>query len=220
MASRAKELGMDALAISDHGVMFGVMEFYFECKAKGIKPIIGVEAYVAPNGHLKKSGREENETYHLLLLAKDLEGYRNLCTLSTIAALEGHYYKPRIDHDLLRQYGKGLIGTSACLGSEVCQELLAGKYDSAQYLAGMYSEIFGPGNFYIELQDHRLREQAAIRDGLVPDSGERQASRRATLHPDGKAADRFGPDALRDRRVLFEVARGDGRTVQGLPGSP
>lgn len=167
LVARTKELGMDALAISDHGVMFGVMEFFFECKKKGVKPIIGVEAYVAPNGHLRKSGREEKETYHLLLLARDLEGYRNLCKLSTIAALEGYYYKPRIDHDLLRQYGKGLIGTSACLGSEVCQELLQGKYDKAQYLAGMYAEIFGPDNFYIELQDHRLPEQAQIREGLL-----------------------------------------------------
>ncbi|MBI5708085.1 MAG: DNA polymerase III subunit alpha [Armatimonadetes bacterium] len=167
MVSRAGELGMDSLAISDHGVMFGVMDFYFECKKKGIKPILGVEAYVAPNGHRKKTGREENETYHLLLLAKDLEGYRNLCRLTTIAALEGYYYKPRIDHELLKQYSKGLIGTSTCLGSEIDQELLKGTYDKAQYLAGMYKEIFGEGNYFIELQDHRLKEQAEIREGLL-----------------------------------------------------
>lgn len=167
MVSRAKELGMDSLAISDHGVMFGVMEFYWECLKKGVKPILGVEAYVAPNGHRKKSGREENETYHLLLLARDLEGYRNLCKLSSIAALEGYYYKPRIDHDLLREHSAGLIGTSACLGSEICQELLGGRYDKAQYIAGQYKEIFGEGNFYIELQDHRLAEQARIRDDLL-----------------------------------------------------
>ncbi len=167
MVGRAKELGMESLAISDHGVMFGVMEFYMECKAAGIKPILGVEAYVAPKGMLKKTGREENETYHLLLLAKDLEGYRNLCKLTSIAALEGYYYKPRIDHDLLRKYSKGVMGTSACLGSEVCQELLKGNYDQAQYIAGMYSEIFGEGNFFIELQDHRLPEQAAIKDNLI-----------------------------------------------------
>src|SRR5256714_12036966 len=154
MVGRAKELGMDSLAISDHGVMFGVMEFYFECKKQDVKPIIGVEAYVAPKGMLKKTGREENETFHLLLLAKDLEGYRNLCKLSTVAALEGYYYKPRIDHDLLRQHSKGLIGTSACLGSEICQKLLKNEYDQAQHLAGMYSEIFGEGNYFIELQDH------------------------------------------------------------------
>ncbi|MEA2554585.1 MAG: polymerase subunit alpha, partial [Fimbriimonadaceae bacterium] len=166
MVARSKELGMDSLAISDHGVMFGTMEFYFECQKQGVKPIIGVEAYVAPKGMLKKTGREENETYHLLLLAKDLEGYRNLCKLSTIAALEGYYYKPRIDHDLLRQHSKGLIGTSTCLGSEVCQHLLKNEYDKAQYLAGMYAEIFGEGNYFIELQDHGLPEQRAIYEPL------------------------------------------------------
>ena len=167
MVARSKELGMDALAITDHGVMFGVMEFSMECHKKGIKPIIGVEAYIAPNGHLKKDGKEENETFHQLLLAKDLEGYRNLCKLSTIAALSGYYYKPRIDHDLLRQYSKGVIGTSTCLGSEICQELLKGDYSRAQYLAGMYAEIFGEGNYFIELQDHRLPEQAQIREPLL-----------------------------------------------------
>jgi DNA polymerase-3 subunit alpha len=167
MVAHAKEMGMDALAISDHGVMFGVMEFYMECQKAGVKPLLGMEAYVAPNGLHKRTGREENETYHLLLLAKDLEGYRNLCKLHSIAALQGYYYKPRIDHDLLRKYAKGLIGTSACLGSEVCQHLLKGQYDKAQYLAGMYSEIFGDGGFYIELQDHRLKEQAQIREDLI-----------------------------------------------------
>jgi DNA polymerase-3 subunit alpha len=167
MVKRAKELGMDSLAISDHGVMFGVMEFYMAAKKQGVKPILGVEAYVAPNGHEKRGGRVDNESYHLLLLAKDLEGYRNLCQLSTIAALQGYYYKPRIDHDLLRKYSKGIIGTSTCLGSEVCQALLNDEYDRAQYLAGMYAEIFGEGNYFIELQDHRLAEQAKIREPLI-----------------------------------------------------
>lgn len=166
MVAHAKNLGMDSLAITDHGVMFGVMEFYLECQKYSLKPILGVEAYVAPKGMGKKSGREENETYHLLLLAKNLEGYRNLCTLSSIAALEGYYYKPRIDHDLLRKHSAGLIGTSACLGSEVCQELLKGNYDAAQRIAGMYAEIFGEDNFFIELQDHRLPDQAIVREPL------------------------------------------------------
>lgn len=167
MVKRAKELGMESLAISDHGVMFGVMEFYMECQKAGIKPLLGVEAYVAPRGHKLKAGGEEKSTYHLLLLAKDIEGYRNLSKLSSIAALEGYYYKPRVDHDLLRQYSKGVIATSACLGSEVCQHLLKGDYDKAQYTAGMYSEMFGEGNFFIELQDHRLKEQALIKDNLL-----------------------------------------------------
>ncbi len=167
MVKRAKEMEMDALAITDHGVMFGVMEFYMEAKKAGIKPLLGVEAYVAPQGIQHRKGEGEKSAYHLLLLAKDLEGYRNLCKLSSIAALEGYYYKPRVDHDILRAHSKGVIATSACLGSEVCQELLKGNYDKAQYIAGMYDEMFGHGSFFIELQDHRLPEQAQIRDGLI-----------------------------------------------------
>ncbi len=167
MVARAKELGQSALAITDHGVMFGVVEFYAECQKKGIKPLIGMEAYVAPNGRLNKAGREENQTFHLLLLAKDADGYRNLCKLHTVAALEGFYYKPRIDHDLLAQHAKGLIGTSACLGSEVCQFLLKGQYDEAQKRAGFYKEIFDQDSFFIELQDHRLMEQARIKPDLL-----------------------------------------------------
>ncbi len=108
MVARAKELGMDSLAISDHGVMFGVMEFYLECKKASVKPLLGVEAYVAPGGYQKKGRGEEKDSFHLLLLAKDIDGYRNLCKLSSIAALQGYYYRPRIDHELLRQHSKGL----------------------------------------------------------------------------------------------------------------
>lgn len=172
MVKRAKELGMDSLAISDHGVMFGVMEFYMECQKAGIKPLLGVEAYVSPHGHKAAKVAEGKSTYHLLLLAKDVEGYRNLCKLSSIAALEGYYYKPRVDHDLLRAHSKGVIATSACLGSEICQHLLNGEYDKAQYTAGMYKEMFGEGNFFIELQDHRLKEQAQIKDDLIKISRE------------------------------------------------
>jgi DNA polymerase-3 subunit alpha len=172
MVKRAKEMEMSSLAISDHGVMFGVMEFYMECKKAGIKPLLGVEAYVAPQGIDQKKGDGEKNAYHLLLLAKDLEGYRNLCKLSTIAALEGYYYKPRVDHEILRAHSKGVIATSACLGSEVCQELLKGNYDRAQYIAGMYDEIYGHGNFFIELQDHRIPEQARITPDLLKISRE------------------------------------------------
>ena len=172
MVARAKNLGMESLAISDHGVMFGVMEFYMEAKKEGIKPILGVEAYVAPQGIQNKKGDGEKNSFHLLLLAKDLEGYRNLCKLSTVAALEGYYYKPRVDHEILRKYSKGVIATSACLGSEVCQELLKGNYDRAQYIAGMYDEMFGHGNFFIEIQDHGLAEQRRIMPDLVQISKE------------------------------------------------
>ena len=167
MVKRAKEMEMDALAITDHGVMFGVMEFYMEAKKAGIKPLLGVEAYVAPQGIKNKKGDGEKSAYHLLLLAKDLEGYRNLCKLSSIAALEGFYKYPRVDHEILQAHSKGVIATSACLGSEVCQELLKGNYEKAQKIAGMYDEIFGHGNFFIELQDHRIEEQAAIQDSLL-----------------------------------------------------
>ncbi|MFO0045045.1 MAG: PHP domain-containing protein, partial [Armatimonadota bacterium] len=167
MVKRAAELEMPSLAISDHGVMFGVMEFYMEAKKKGIKPLLGVEAYVAPRGLDKKDGRADRENFHLLLLAKDLEGYRNLCRLSSIAALKGFYGKPRVDHDLLRQHSKGVIATSACLGSEICQELMKGDYAKAQYTAGMYADIFGQENFFIELQDHGIPQQQEIFEPLM-----------------------------------------------------
>jgi DNA polymerase-3 subunit alpha len=167
LVRRAKELEMPALAISDHGVMFGVMEFYMECRKQGVKPILGVEAYVAPQGISKRGERAGKEYFHLLLLAKDLEGYRNLCRLSTIAALEGFYVKPRVDHDILREHAKGLIATTTCLGSEVNQLLLKGQYDQAQYTAGMYAEMFGRENYFVELQDHGLEEQRITNEGLI-----------------------------------------------------
>jgi DNA polymerase-3 subunit alpha len=167
MVRRAKDMEMSSIALTDHGVMFGIPKFYAEAISAGIKPILGVEAYVAPQGISFKKGDGEKSAYHLLLLAKNLEGYRNLCRLSSIAALEGFYGKPRVDHDLLRKYSAGVIATSACLGSEICQSLLKGETEKANYLAGMYAEIFGPDNFYIELQDHGLPEQLQIRDELI-----------------------------------------------------
>jgi len=167
LVRRAKELDQPALAITDHGVMFGVVEFALECQKQGIKPILGMEAYVAPNGRHNKAGREDNQTYHLLLLAKNLDGYRNLCKLHTAAALQGFYYKPRIDHEILREHAKGLIGTSACLGSEICQFLLQGDYNRARDRAAMYRDMFDEDSYYIELQDHRLPEQAQIRADLI-----------------------------------------------------
>lgn len=167
MVKRAKEYDMPALAISDHGVMFGCMEFYFECKKQGVKPIIGMEAYVAPGGYKNKAGREEAQSYHLLLLARNEEGYRNLCKLHSVAALEGFYYKPRIDHELLKAHAKGLIGSTTCLGSEINQHLMRGEYDKAQYIAGMYKEIFDEGCYFVELQDHGIPEQHVCNEGLL-----------------------------------------------------
>ncbi len=167
MVARAKELEMPALTISDHGVLFGAMEFYFSCQKAGIKPIIGMEAYVAPGGIKNKVARGEQQYYHLLLLAKNMEGYRNLCKLHTIAALEGFYYKPRIDHDLLRQFSKGLISSSTCLGSEICQALLKNNYNQAKSIAQMYKEIFDDGSYFIEIQDHGIPEQAQVNKDLI-----------------------------------------------------
>ncbi len=167
MVSRAKELGMPAVAITDHGAMYGVMEFYAECKKQGVKPIIGMEAYVAPQGRHVRTGRKEGNSYHLLLLARNRTGYLNLCKLSTLASLEGFYHYPRVDHTALREYAEGLISSTTCLGSEVNQYLLAGDFSRALDTAAMYKDIFGPENYFVELQDHRLKEQAAIRGGLL-----------------------------------------------------
>ncbi|MBS1716094.1 MAG: DNA polymerase III subunit alpha, partial [Armatimonadetes bacterium] len=167
VVKRVKELGMPAVAISDHGVMFGCMEFYFECKKQGVKPILGMEAYVAPSGIASRGSREDKDSYHLLLLARNEEGYRNLCRLHTVAALEGFYYRPRIDHELLKKYSKGLIGSTTCIGSEVNQLLLQGRYDEAQHRAGMYKEIFDEGCYFVELQDHGLPEQKQMNEGLL-----------------------------------------------------
>lgn len=165
MVSHAKGMGMDALAITDHGVMFGAMSFYSSCVSAGIKPIIGMEAYVAPLGVHKKETPEERENCHLLLLAANNEGYKNLCKLHSMAALQHFYRKPRIDRDLLRDHAKGLIGTSACLASDICQAIMKHGIDRARDLAAEYREIFDEGHFFIELQDH-----AGLQRGQLPDS--------------------------------------------------
>ncbi|MBX3096524.1 MAG: DNA polymerase III subunit alpha [Fimbriimonadaceae bacterium] len=167
LVRQVKELNMPAVALTDHGVMFGAMEFYDACRSQGVKPIVGMEAYVAPNGHLSKKGREEDSTYHLLLLARNAEGYRNLCKLHSIAALKGFYYKPRIDHDLLREYARGLIATTTCLGSEVNKLLAEGDYEGALNRAAMYKEMFDEGCYFVELQDHGIDLQKKCNEGLV-----------------------------------------------------
>ena len=170
LVKRAKALGMDALAISDHGCMFGVIEFYNECRKEGIKPIIGMEAYLAPGDCRERStpgGNPGEAAFHLLLLAQDLEGYRNLVRLSSLAYREGFYYKPRIDKAALRQWNKGLIATSACLGGEVCSALLRRDAKTARHIAETYLEIFGPDRFYIEVQKQGLKEQDDVNPELV-----------------------------------------------------
>ncbi len=162
MVQRAAELNMEALAITDHGNLFGVLEFYSEAKAAGIKPIIGMEAYIAPKDHtLRKQVAGESTSYHLVLLAKNQTGFRNLLKLSSIAYLEGMYYKPRIDKNLLRQYSEGLIATSACMKGEIAYKLRQGEREKAIKLIEEYQDIFGD-DFYLEIQNHYIPDEAAV----------------------------------------------------------
>lgn len=157
---------MPAVAISDHGALYGVIDFYNACQSAGIKPIIGCELYLAPR-RMRDRTRQDQTSYHLLLLAKDATGYRNLLRLSTMAHLEGFYYKPRVDKEALRQHADGLIATSSCLAGEIPDALLKGDYARARQLVNEYCEIFGRENFYIELQDHGLPEQRTVNEGLL-----------------------------------------------------
>lgn len=165
---RAKELEMGALAISDHGTMYGVIEFYKEAKKRGIQPVIGCECYVAPRKLTDKTAKVDTKPNHLVLLAKNLVGYKNLMKLTTIAHLEGYYYKPRIDKDILRQHSEGLIALSACLHGEVANAIININVDAAKKAALEYEEIFGKGNFYLELQYYdNLPEQKLANEQLV-----------------------------------------------------
>jgi DNA polymerase-3 subunit alpha len=165
LVSRAKEWDMGAVAVTDHGVMFGAIEFYYECMKQGVKPIMGCEVYVDPKGHTRREGQGGN--YHLLLLAEDEEGYRNLVKLVSIANVEGFYYKPRVDYDLLSKYSKGLIASSACLAGEVPSLILSGRYDEAKEKALLYRDIFGEGNFYLEIMSNGLSEQAVANKHVI-----------------------------------------------------
>ena len=164
LAAAAQEMGMDSVAITDHGVMFGCVEFYNACNAAGVKPILGCEVYVDPNGHTCREGKGQN---HLILLAENEEGYYNLTKLVSIANTDGFYYKPRIDHDLLARYSKGLICSSACLGGEIPQLIMSGDIEGAERRAGMYSDIMGKGNFFLEVQSNSIPEQALVNKTLV-----------------------------------------------------
>lgn len=172
LANRAAELDMPALALTDHGVMYGVVDFYEQCKERGIKPIIGCEVYVAPRARTGRNPKLDNFQYHLVLLAKDITGYRNLLKLVSKGFLEGFYYKPRVDRELLAEHREGLIALTACLGGEIPEYIRAGQLDKARETACAYREIFGPDNLYLELQDHGLRDQKPVNEFLVQLSGE------------------------------------------------
>ena len=172
LVSRAKELGMNSLAITDHGAMFGVIDFYKECKKQGIKPIIGCEVYTAARKMTDKEPDKDKHQGHLILLAKNNTGYKNLIKIVSMGYIKGYYYKPRIDKDVLRQHSEGIIALSACLAGKIQNRLLNGDYKGAKEEAAELLDIFGKGNFYIELQDQGLEEEAAIRPKLMQISRE------------------------------------------------
>lgn len=172
LVERCKELGMDSLAITDHGVMFAAVDFYELCKKNDIKPIIGCEVYCAKNSRFDKDGKKDADCYHLILLAKNNEGYKNLMQLVSKASVEGYYYKPRIDKELLSQYHEGIICSSACLGGEIPQYLMNNDYESAKNLALWFDGIFGRGNFYLEIQNNGILEQLEVNKDLISISKE------------------------------------------------
>lgn len=166
LVSRAKELGMTHLAITDHGNMYGAVDFYKECRKQGIKPIIGCEVYVAPRTRFDKDKTLDKEYNHLILLVKNETGYKNLIKMVSAGFTDGFYFKPRIDRDLLEKYHDGLICTSACLAGEIPQKLLQKDYDGAKREALWFNDIFGDGNYYLEVQDHGIPEQKIVLDGI------------------------------------------------------
>ena len=156
---KAAEFDMPAVAVTDHGNLFGAIEFYQEAQRAGIKPIIGCEAYVAPRSHKEKASSLRDAAYHFTLLAENEMGYRNLVKLITTAHLDGFHYRPRIDKELLARHSAGLIGLSGCLAGEVNSAIQANNIEKAKQAAAEYRDILGAGNFFIELHDHGLEEQ-------------------------------------------------------------
>ena len=173
LLDRVKELGMDSIAITDHGNLYGAVELYKKAKAKGIKPIIGAEIYIAFEGMRQERPGIDDTRYHLVLLVKNQEGYENLVKILTAAHLEGYYYKPRVDEEFLVQHARGLIALSACLTGKIPRLITTGKLREAKETAQHYQEIFGPGNFYLELQRHpHIAEQETANKGLLKISQE------------------------------------------------
>ena len=162
LIKRAQELNMPAMAITDHGVMYGAVDFYKACKKAGIKPIIGCEVYVASRTRFDRQAGLDDSSYHLILLVKNETGYRNLSKLETLASLEGFYYKPRVDRELLAQYHEGLIALSGCMAGEVAQKILQEDLDGAREAALWYKDTFGAENYYFEVQNHGIHEQMQI----------------------------------------------------------
>lgn len=172
VVSRAVELGQKSLAITDHGVLYGAVAFYKECKANGIKPIIGCEVYVAPRSRFHKVHGVDSERYHLILLCKNETGYKNLLKLVSSSWVDGFYTKPRVDRDILEEHHEGLIALSGCLFGEVAQKILQRNYDEAKQTAQWYKEVFGEGNYYLEVQNHDMVEEKEVLDGVLDISRE------------------------------------------------
>lgn len=166
LVKRAKELDMPALALTDHGVMYGIIDFYEVAKAHEIKPIIGCEVYVVPRNRFEKSSRKEDAPYHLVLLAKNNEGYRNLMRLVTLGYFEGFYYKPRVDKELLAKHHEGLIALSGCISGEIAKLIIGRKEDEAKKVALELRDIFGKENFFLEIQNQHLKEQKIVNEVL------------------------------------------------------
>lgn len=165
LVARVKELGMDSCAITDHGSMYGVVDFYREAKSQGIHPVIGCEVYMAPRSRFNKVHDIDNKTSHLILLAENQMGYKNLIKLVSAGYIDGFYYKPRIDFEMLKEHSEGIIALSACIAGEVPKALLRGDYDEAKKIALKYAEVLGKDNYFLEIQDHGLSEQKRI----IPD---------------------------------------------------
>ncbi len=172
LVNRAKELNMTSLAITDHGAMYGVVEFFKQAKKAGIKPILGFEAYVSPRGMTDKDPQKDKNQFHLVLLAENYEGFKNIIKLCSTGFVDGYYYKPRIDHETLRQHSRGIIALSACLAGEIQSHLLDNNYEEAVNTALMYRDIFGENNFFLEMQDHGIEEQQSVNKYLVKMSSE------------------------------------------------
>ena len=168
LLQKARETGMESIAITDHGVMYGVIDFYKQAQNAGIKPIIGCEAYIAPGSRFEKTiTKGEENAFHLVLLARNQTGYQNLVKLVSLGFLEGFYYKPRIDRALLQEHSEGLIALSACLAGEIPSLILAGKQKEAENLAAEYRELFGSDSFYLELQENKIPEQTQVNRALI-----------------------------------------------------
>ena len=209
LPARIREMGQTAVAITDHGVMYGAIDFYRACKAEGIHPIIGCEVYVARRTRFDKVHEYDAESRHLVLLCKNETGYRNLSYMVSQAFVEGFYIKPRIDLDLLRQHSEGLIALSACLAGEIPKRLVNGDYDGAKEYALTMQEIFGEDNFYLELQDRTTRcrdlwehcGEDTLRGLFLRDLRQRYDAAPAEEKPRLLQAARFGLAALENREL-------------------